>query len=303
MFGHHESAQAKVLFAEMVVKAWEEEHHTSYEFVLEVQPPNGQAFRAKTTHSFPSFTPHPEVGDIVYVKYDPKSLKVELNIHGDNRYGWEGEKHQEQVQRQQEQAKRDALLSAPPGTPPASAHSRGRAGGAALDPELQELMALEELERQQQQANPAGRGSAELDPDLQELMQMADAEHQAAQTGGQQWNVQAYQVSAGAPGAASINPQAAIAFAESQALRQQLEYTGASGQARILRKQQAGAPIQNFTPFYVEVTVQPDNMGPAFQCAFTTWIDTNKGALIEGYTIPVKYDPQNTARVAFMLPR
>src|SRR6185437_14922017 len=150
MFGHHhESAQAKVLYAEMVTTAWEEEHHTTYEFVLEVQPPNGQAFRAKTRHAFPSFTPHPEVGDVVYVKYDPKNQHVELHVQGDNRYGWEGEKHKQQVQRQAEQAQRDALLSAPPGTPVSPANALG---GAGLDPELQELMRLEEAERQAGQA-------------------------------------------------------------------------------------------------------------------------------------------------------
>ncbi|HLW02328.1 MAG TPA: hypothetical protein VKT82_26970 [Ktedonobacterales bacterium] len=312
MFGHHETAQAKVLLAEMVIKAWEEEHHTSYEFVLEVQPPNGQAFRAKTTHSFPSFTPHPEVGDMVYVKYDPKSLKVELHVHGDNRYGWSGEKHHEQAQRQAEQAKRDALLAAPPGTPVSGVKASGGAGMAGLDPELQELMRLEEAERRAAQANPSGLpGMNNVDQEMLELMQEEEAERRAGQAGGQQGpgfqQIQAGQVvqmsPGGYPGAASsINPQAAMAFAEAQALRQQLEYTGASGKAQILRKQQAGSPIDRFVPFYVEVTVHPDHHGHPFQCSFTAWIDTSKGTLMEGYTIPVKYDPQNTARIVFVLP-
>ena len=199
--GHHETAQAKVLFAEMVITAWEEEHHTTYEFVLEVQPPNGQAFREKTRHAFPSFTPHPEVGDVVYVKYDPKSLKIELHLHGDNRYGWEGEKHKEQMRHQAEQAQRDALLAAPPGTPLPSSHPRGGAGMAGLDPELQALMHLEEAERRAQQAG-----------------------------GQQQWNVQAVQMPGGFPGmAAQVDPQAAMALSQAQMLRQELEQSGASG--------------------------------------------------------------------------
>ena len=87
MFGHHyQPARAKVLYAEIVIGHWEEEHHTRVEFVLEVYPPNGQAFRAKTTHHFHSFTPHPDVGDTVNVKYDPKSLEVKLDLTNDDRY-------------------------------------------------------------------------------------------------------------------------------------------------------------------------------------------------------------------------
>ncbi len=273
MFGHHEYAQAKVLMAEMVFPTWEEEHHSTYEFVLEVQPPNGQAFRAKTRHSFISFTPHPEVGDIVNVKYDPKSQKVELEVHGDNRYGAQGEKHREQAQRQAEQARRDALLSAPPGTPVSSSIASGSASMAGLDPELQELLQMEEAERR------------------------------SGQAAAQPWGAQSAQTPGAFAGAgASVSAQAALALAESQALRQQLEYNGASGKAQILRKQQTGAPIDRYAPFFVEVMVHPDHHGSPFQCSFTTWIDISKGTLIEGYTIPVKYDPQNTSRIAFVLP-
>src|SRR5690242_20495189 len=120
MFGHHESAQATVLLAEMVFGRWEEESHTKFEFVLEVHPLNGQPFRAKTTHHFLNFTPHPKVGDVVNVTYDPKSQEVKLDLKDDNRYDWKGLKHQEQVKHQAEQARRDALLSAPPGTPVSS---------------------------------------------------------------------------------------------------------------------------------------------------------------------------------------
>jgi hypothetical protein len=274
MFGHHhEPAQATVLYAEIVIGQWEEEHHIKVEFVLEVRAPTGQAFRAKTTHHFYSFAPYPKVGDTVNVKYDPKSLEVELDLTHDDRYDWKGFKHKQQAERQAEQARRDALLSAPPGTPASSATSAGGAGMVDLDPELQALMYLEEAERR------------------------------AAQAGGQQWTVQGVQMPAGFPGmAAPVNAQAALALAETQMLRQHLESIGASGQANILRKQQAGDSIQRFAPFFVEVLVQPDAMGFPFQCSFTTWIDTSKRMLMEGSTLPVKYDPQNPSRMVFLFP-
>ncbi len=147
MFGHHyQPAQATVLYAEIVFGHWEEEHHTRVEFVLEVRPPTGQAFRAKTTHHFYSFTPYPSVGDTVNVKYDPKSLEVKLDLTNDDRYDLKGLK----AERKAEQSRRDALLSAPPGTPAASA---GGAGMVALDPELQALMDMEEAERRAAQAD------------------------------------------------------------------------------------------------------------------------------------------------------
>ena len=270
MFGKHESAQAKVLYAEMVFGHWEEEHHTNYEFVLEVHPPTGQAFRAKTRHHFLTFTPHPEVGDVVNVKYDPKSLEVELDLKDDIRYGEKGLHHKQQAERQAEQARRDALLAAPPGTPISPASSAGAAGMASSDPELELLMEMEESERQSKQASA------------------------------QQWAAPGAQMPAGFPGmAAPVNPQAAMALAEAQRLHRELEYGGASGQAKILRKQQVGQPVQQFVPFFVEVQVQPDGLSFPFGCFFTTWIDTSKGILMEGYTLPVRYDPQNTARMVF----
>ena len=322
MFGHHESAQATVLYAQDVTGSWEDAHHVKIEFVLEVRPPNGQAFRAKTTHHFIMFTDYPQVGDVVYVKYDPKSLEVQLDVKDDNRYGEKGLKRKQDVEREAAQAQRDALLSAPPGTPLSSA------GGARrnLDPKLQQARALvdeaarrlnqapggpgmadsadpntqelvrqaQEFERRAKQGVPANSAGGTLDPELQELMDMEEAERQAKQ---------AAQMPAGFPGmAAPTNPQTAMGPAEMQMLRQELEYTGASGQAKILRKQQAGAPAQHLTPFLVEVQVLPDNMGFPFTASFTTWIDTSRGTLLEGYTLPVKYDPQNPARIVFLLP-
>ena len=268
MFGHHESAQATVLFAEDVTGQWENQAYSKIEFVLEVRAPTGQTFRAKTTHHFITFTHYPQVGDVVNVKYNPKSLEASLDLKDDVRYGELHLKYQHQVDRQAGKAQRDALLAAPPGTLASSPLLKG-INPADLDPELLELVRLEEAERLAKQAR----------------------EQQAAQ------------MPAGFPGmAATGNPQAAMGLAEAQRLRQELEYTGASGQAKILRKQQAGAPVQHLTPFLVEVLVQPDASGYPFQSSFTAWIDTSKGTLIEGYTIPVKYDPQNTARMAFLLP-
>ena len=117
MFGHHEPAQATVLYAQDVSGAWEDVDHYKIEFVLEVHPPDGQAFRAKTTHQFIRFTHYPQVGDVVNVKYHPKNREVELDLKDDMRYGVKRLKHQEQVERQAAQARRDALLAAPPETP------------------------------------------------------------------------------------------------------------------------------------------------------------------------------------------
>jgi|SRR5579872_1953509 len=153
MFGHHESARATVLYAQEVSGIWEEEHHVKIEFVLEVHPPNGQTFRAKTTHHFILFTHYPQVGDVVNVKYHPKNREVELDLKDDIRYGVKRLKHQEQAERQTGRARRDALLSAPPGTTATSTSSIGGAEMADLDPELQALMNLEEAERRAAQAD------------------------------------------------------------------------------------------------------------------------------------------------------
>ena len=87
MFGHHEPAQAKVLYAQDVTGAWEDVHHVKIEFVLEVHAPTGQAFRAKATHHFIRFTHHPQVGDVIKVKYNPHNQEVELDLNDDIRYG------------------------------------------------------------------------------------------------------------------------------------------------------------------------------------------------------------------------
>lgn len=117
MFGHRESAQATVLYTQDVSGEWEDQRHRKMEFGLEVHPSIGQAFRAKATHHFLWFTPYPQVGEVVNVKYHPKSLKVSLDLKGDLRYGEKGARIQKQAKRQAAQARHDALLAAPPGTP------------------------------------------------------------------------------------------------------------------------------------------------------------------------------------------
>lgn len=119
MFGHHESAQATVLYAQdvTITDNWVGADYVKIEFVLEVHPPNGQVFRAKATHNFMRFTHYPQVGDVVNVKYHPKSREVELDLKDDIRYGVKRLKHQEQAERQAAQARRDALLAVPPETP------------------------------------------------------------------------------------------------------------------------------------------------------------------------------------------
>ena len=154
MFGHsHQPAQATVLYVQDVTGTFEDEHHVKMEFVLEVHPANGQAFRAQTTHHFLRWRPYPQVGDVVTVKYHPSSRAVALELKDDLRYGEKGLKHQQQSQRQAAQARRNALLAAPPGTPPASATAASDARLAALDPELQALLDLEEAERRAAQAD------------------------------------------------------------------------------------------------------------------------------------------------------
>ena len=81
MFGHHhQPAQATVLYAQDVTGNWEDVHYVKIEFVLEVHPLNGQAFRAKATHHFIRFTHYPQVGDVVNVKYHPKHYSLHRNV-------------------------------------------------------------------------------------------------------------------------------------------------------------------------------------------------------------------------------
>lgn len=253
---HHELAQATVLYTGDITSDWGDQAYDKMEYVLEVHTPTGQVFRAKATHRFIRFTHTPQVGDVVKVKYDPRSQKVELELRDDLRYGVKHMRYVEQMEHQAGRNQRDALLAAPPGTPLPSAGRPGGAGIHSLDAELLELMALEEAERQQS-------------------------------TAGTSWPAQ---------------QQVAPGLAEEQRLRQELMYSGLSGRAQLMQKRQAGAPSQQFVPFFVTVQVHPDMPGQPFECSFMAWVDTSKGYLQEGYVLPVRYDPQNTARIVFIWP-
>jgi len=115
MFGTHlEPAEATVLDT---TRHFQNQEYLKMELVLEVHPPTGQAFRATASSHFYSAGAKPQVGDVVNVKYHPKSLKVELDLKEDPRYGEKRRSLEQHLQRQEEQARRAALLAAPPGMP------------------------------------------------------------------------------------------------------------------------------------------------------------------------------------------
>ncbi|MFL5626127.1 MAG: hypothetical protein ACJ788_11095 [Ktedonobacteraceae bacterium] len=68
-------------------------------------------FRTTIKDMFVAGGIHPKVGDIVKVKYDPKSLKVKFDLKGDPRYDLKALKDQAKMQREH-------LLASPPGTLP-----------------------------------------------------------------------------------------------------------------------------------------------------------------------------------------
>lgn len=253
---HQELAQATVLYTGDITSDWGDQAYDKMEYVLEVHPPTGQVFRARTTHRFIKFTHTPQVGDVVNVTYDPRSQKVELDLKDDLRYGVKHMRYVEQMERQAGRQQRDALLAAPPGTPLPSAGGPAGAGRPSLDAELLELLALEEAERQQSTVDPSWPAPHPVVPEL----------------------------------------------AQEQKLREELMASGFSGRAQLIHKRQAGAPSQQFVPFFVTVQVYPDLPGQSFECSFLAWVDTSRGYLQEGYMLPVRYDPQNTARIVFIWP-
>lgn len=138
MFGHRESALATVLYTQDVSGEWEDRRHRKIEFGLEVHASTRQAFRTKATHHFIWFTPYPQVGDVINVKYHPKSLEVSLDLKDDLRYSEKGERLQKQAKRQAAQAQHDALLAAPPGTPQKSEKQRRAEGNEHEEPDWEE---------------------------------------------------------------------------------------------------------------------------------------------------------------------
>ncbi|HVT63622.1 MAG TPA: SHOCT domain-containing protein [Mycobacteriales bacterium] len=124
--------------------AWE---HCKY--IVEVRPDTGDAFRTETVAKV-AYLSGPAVGDVVNCKYDAKSHKVDLLLDGDPRYD-------PRLKREAEKARQQALLNATPGsTPPAKTYD----GIPILDPELQELMDLEEAERTGAAPPPSSSSSA-----------------------------------------------------------------------------------------------------------------------------------------------
>lgn len=113
MFGKHlEPAEATVLFVEIQGNVTRNTAHgvqRKYALILDVRTPTGHVFRAPTQEYFVLFS-HPKVGDRVKVRYDPKSLKVELDTKGDRRYDMA-------AQDLAQKAERAAILAAPAGTP------------------------------------------------------------------------------------------------------------------------------------------------------------------------------------------
>jgi WD40 repeat protein len=112
MFGKHQPGEATILDAQSHYLG---EHSIKMEYVLEVHPPTGQAFRATASYDFYSGESKPQVGEVVNVKYHPQSLKVELDLKDDPRYGKKRALLEHQSERQEAQARRDALLATPPG--------------------------------------------------------------------------------------------------------------------------------------------------------------------------------------------
>jgi hypothetical protein len=79
-----------------------------FDFVVDVEPEGREPFRAEIVESFWLTGLHPGEGDIVRVRFDPKSLKTVFDLKGDSRYDLK-------AYRRIEDAKRDALLRGDPG--------------------------------------------------------------------------------------------------------------------------------------------------------------------------------------------
>jgi hypothetical protein len=100
-------------------------------YIVEVHPAGGGSFRAEVKARV-LFAGSPGVGDLVKARYDVDSHKVELLLEGDPRYD-------PKLRRAEKKARRSEMLHGISGD--------GFATETGLDPELQELMDLEEAER------------------------------------------------------------------------------------------------------------------------------------------------------------
>ncbi len=118
--------------------------YSKYDLVIDVYPGGGLApFRVAAEHSFAIFL-SPNVGDQLKARCNPEQQTVEIDTDDDPRFDAKLHRHAAKTQRESE-LRQD--LAATPGTAPAAYGAASAAANANLDPELQELMRLEEDER------------------------------------------------------------------------------------------------------------------------------------------------------------
>ncbi len=122
---------------------------TNYDLIVDVYPVGAAPFRAETSHWFAIWL-SPNPGDQLKVRCNPETHRVKIDIADDPRFN--EDLHRQMVQDTSE-AQRQADLAAPPGTRPA-AQSPSSYPDAMLDPELRELLWLEEEERRRQGPPP-----------------------------------------------------------------------------------------------------------------------------------------------------
>lgn len=264
MFGKHlEPAEATVLFVEL-----SSSHHI-YEFILDVRTASGKVFRVDKKQEFIPFT-HPEVGDVVKVKYNPKNMKVEFDLKGDIRYD-------ARAREAAARARRDAILSSQPGTPlppdPLTATFQDRFqstsdAGTALNLDLNEIM------------NKAFSGNT--------FPSGATVIH--VESNGQTFT------SNGTSAQGQAGP-AQMAFVQSTLLRVELQSRGATGTATILYVEDAGMSFPPFTAQKITARVQESSSYQVFDSTFTAWVDTRKVQLTPGTSIAVCYDPANHDKI------
>jgi hypothetical protein len=124
MFGlfekYDQAARATVLSAQMHnFRASSESIGVKYDVVLDVQPKQGEPFRATITQRLGRMVSPPRAGDVVNVKFNARTKKVRLELEGDLRYD---RTMLVQAQRLDEQKRQEAMRSTPPGAPPAPSH-------------------------------------------------------------------------------------------------------------------------------------------------------------------------------------
>ena len=109
MFEKEEHAEALVLEAEPTAIPEADMHGMEYEhrkYILEVRPAGQPSFRVETRARVPIIA-HPERGETVTVRYDPRTRKTHLHIEGDPRYDLNLIR---ESRKQRDKARREALL-------------------------------------------------------------------------------------------------------------------------------------------------------------------------------------------------